>query len=120
MMFIAGTYKNFGVDGEGLASTELKSVEVEMVDYLKTEFNIPLNMVLDKDAVISSSIRKDENNKMEKYKFDKNGRLLRRWWKCHRCQTSFRTWVETCPCCGQDGEPIEDINQLEKETCPAA
>ena len=42
---------------------------------------------------------------MSNYKFDENGRLLKRWWKCNQCGGSFFGYVEVCPSCGKDGEP---------------
>jgi len=44
---------------------------------------------------------------MSNYKFDENGRLLKRWWKCNQCGGAFFGYVETCPACGKDGEPSD-------------
>lgn len=53
MMFIASVYKNAEWMEKSLDSMNLKRDEDEMIDWLKSEFNLPLSIVLDKDVIQS-------------------------------------------------------------------
>jgi len=49
---------------------------------------------------------------LTKYKFDDNGRLLKRWWYCGNCEGRFYHWVEVCPACEREGVPLDHISNI--------
>jgi hypothetical protein len=54
MLFIANLYRTIDWMEHQFADAKMKETEIEMIDWLKSEFGIPLTVMLDKDVIASN------------------------------------------------------------------